>query len=226
MIRRLLCAALLGLSLGGEPLLIEPPHSLPNSFLESQIELNTNVSLYCFLNAEDTEKPNALVIYPTSDYNGAFRTRDAHNFLKQIKQTYDMTLVFAKQENEVYDALENVSNIELLILGGHGSPECLSLSEVLSEKARIDTSDTELGNHLHNLSENASIFLYSCSNGKGKEDETNLANFISFLSNKKVYSSIAPFSSKDINIKSLVPFDLEINKGWQELTYSVTLKHF
>ncbi len=170
---------------------------------------------------EDTNKPNAVIVYPTNDRNTAFETPESMRFFGMIREKYDIRLVIAEKEEEVYKAIDSTPDIELLILGGHGSENSLSLGEedpmlangTKSEEYKLDLSDKEIAQYLKKLKPQAVIFLNSCSNAKGDENSDNLANFvIKNADGRKVIASKEPFSASNVHIKSLYPFDIQIIK--------------
>ena len=178
------------------------------------------------LNFKDSEKPNALVVYSKSDWNSAFETQESIDFFKKIKQAYDTYVVFAEKESQVYKGILSIPDIELLILSGHGERERLALKssfwgEIENEEQALDTSDTEIGEYLSKLHKNCVIFLNSCSNAKEiskpkrfklkPDDERNLFNHIrKYSGGRLVIASKEPFEGKDVKIKSIYPFDLDI----------------
>ena len=169
---------------------------------------------------EDTRKPNALIVYPTSRKRGmAFENIGSLNLYGRIVKRYDTKVVIAGEEEDVYRALQETPDIEFLFLNGHGQPEKLSLNDDVKdeeEKYFIDTSDDELKGYLGNLAKNAVIFLGSCSNGKGGKRGKNLANFVRKISGRKVISSKDPFMAEHVKVKSIYPFDVRIVN---EMTY-------
>ncbi|MBM3200182.1 hypothetical protein FJZ53_04545 [Candidatus Woesearchaeota archaeon] len=167
----------------------------------------------------ETSKPNAIMVYTTLDYGTAFETEEDLKLLENIKSHYDAYIVLVSTEQEIYQAIDNIPNAELLVLSGHGTPKTLSLgietpqNFLEYEQYLIDTSDDELSKHLSKLSPNAVIFLNSCSNAQGGEKADNLANFVIKNSGgRKVIASKETFEGKDVRIKSLYPFDIQIIK--------------
>jgi hypothetical protein len=170
---------------------------------------------------KDTEKPNALIVYPIIDNGSYYNIKDGIKFLKNVISGYDVQLIIAKDENEVYNAIDYVPNIEFLCLAGHGTKHNLILSKE-REKGEIDTSDSELADHLRKLNPDAVIYLLSCSTGEGGSKELNLANKIAEWSdNKKVisFTTIMKAGSRGFTskrtlggiydlIKSYYPFDM------------------
>lgn len=179
---------------------------------------------------KDTKKPNAVIIFPFKDWNGAFKDRGILTFYHKIEQEYDVFVKVASTEEDMYNAIDTIPNIELLVLGGHGNINVLwfdwkKKSEETDEKSYLSISDLELGDYLNELNPNAVILLYSCSNAKGGKNEINLANFVmSHANGRKVIASTKPFNSGGIEIISIYPLDIKIKNKflfWNEdLTYT------
>lgn len=168
----------------------------------------------------DTDKPNAIVIYPTSDYNGAFDTLPAVFVYSDVKKEYDPYVAVAKTEQDVYDALEKIPDAKLLLLNGHGSFCQLRLGytphkkgEKESEKNFIDLGDFELAEHFKKLPEDAVIALYSCATAEGGKDKNNLANrVITWADGRTVYAAKKSFSPAEALVRVGPPFRMRILK--------------
>lgn len=182
---------------------------------------------------KDTDKPNAIIVYPTSDEFDSFERKESINFFKKIQSKYDINLVITPTEDRVYEAIDSTPDVKLLILNGHGSPEDLFLGgnnltigemEMPEfEEYRLDKSDKELQKYLNKLSSDAVIFICSCSTAEGGSDKDNFANFIIKNSGgRKVIASKDKFSAKDIEVLSLYPFNLRITlkESGKDLTYT------
>ncbi len=179
-----------------------------------------------FTSFQDTEKPNAVLVYPTEDKNGAFQNNVAIDLFRKMKGVYDTWVVFATTEHDVYTALTSIPNIEFLVLAGHGSPHELILGTMDIKKAKeeadevytIDRTDFELGQYLENLHPDATIFLNACKTAEGARNDTdNLANFIIGLAGERsVIAATDSFTMLDIQIQSLYPFEIKIIK---DVTY-------
>ena len=169
----------------------------------------------------DTKKPNALVVFPISDYNKSYE-RDLE-VPKKIKEMYDTNVIIAGNENDVYNAISETPNIELLYLSGHGNSPVINLGskaehtiitntdQIYNEELYIDINDKELPQYLSQLSPNATIFLNSCSTAEGGKDENNLANFVIDASNgRKVIAATDTFSPNEKVVNSVYPFDVRL----------------
>lgn len=188
-------------------------------------------NLDSILNFKDTKKPNALIVYPYSDWNGAFKTlmeyswRD--NSIEKVKEHYDIRFIFAETEKDIYLAIKEMKNIDLLYINGHGERRSISLGDVdkrifnskKNEEYSIDGSDRELKEYLNFLNDSARIFLYSCSTGEEKFfNKKNIAKFISeSAKNKKVIAYKKP--PRHIRVKNYYPFELEHSKYDGEVNY-------
>ena len=167
-----------------------------------------------FKKPQDSENPNALIVYPGSDYNGVFSGSRFSEMTNVIKASYDTRIVIANSEDELYKALDNTKNIDLLVINGHGSKQELTLgqSSKPQELNFLDTSDYEIKEHLRSLNNNAVIFLNSCSTGKGGKKAENLANLLANNSPEgvKVYAPKGKPTGLCYSITSVYPFAVEI----------------
>ena len=169
---------------------------------------------------EDTSKPNAIIDYTTDDPWCCFEGSASLNFFKKIQDSYDVYVLLGKDEDEMYKSIELIDDSKLFIVAAHGERDKIQLGEGMHEKYRIDFSDTELSDYLDKLSPDAVIFLSSCYTAE-EGDGKNLADFVvEHAGGRKVIASKASFESKDIVIKSLYPFDVEIIVKGKNVTYS------
>jgi len=195
-----------------------------------------NLSKKEILKFKDTDKPNALLVYPAIDPINEFYSPIEISILEALKKKYDTRIIVASKEEEVYKELENIPNIMFFNPKGHGEYNILALGEyqwglqgvedgdvdLKTENYGIDTSDNELEKVINNLHPNAVIFLDSCSNGEGRERKANLANFIKKLSKgRKVISATEPYSGEDMEIQNFYPFDVKIVKDGRDITYNL-----
>lgn len=168
----------------------------------------------------DSKKPNALLIYPTSDHNNAFENYDAVALFHQIQNGYDVQVAFAEQESEIATAIASVPNIEFLMLAGHGTATTLNLGGdgIIDEKYQLDLSDTELEDAFNKLHAHATIFLNSCSTGEDENNGNNLANFIGELAKGRIIiAATDSFEQREIAVGSLYPLDIKIIR---DITYN------
>lgn len=176
----------------------------------------------------DTSKPNALIVFPTKDANSAFAINTYRNIIQKVKNAYDLRVIAASIEDQVYNALQTTPEIELLILNGHGNAYSLSLGDIdpqvgtiHDERYSIDVHDNELSVHLNRLHPDARIFLFSCSNAD-TTTRTNLATAIKrFSKSRKVFASKEKLATQEIIIKSIYPFDIRIIGKNRDKTFAI-----
>ena len=178
----------------------------------------------------DTPKPNAVIVYPTVDFFGVFEVEESLAFFHKIRKAYDLSVAVASREEQVYQAVHDVPNIRLLILGGHGGPTTLSLGTkdprdldfTPQDTYTIDTTDSEFQDHLNRLASTAVIFLYSCENAKGEKGAENLATFISRQAgNRCVFAAKETFPVYGVTVKTMIPFSVEIrDDNGRDITYA------
>ncbi|PIN81060.1 hypothetical protein COV13_02610 [Candidatus Woesearchaeota archaeon CG10_big_fil_rev_8_21_14_0_10_32_9] len=68
----------------------------------------------------DTDKPNALYLIPKEDDLGAYTSKESIEFYNNLKKNYDTKIKIISRRRELYDAILNTPNIDLLGIGGHG----------------------------------------------------------------------------------------------------------
>jgi hypothetical protein len=167
-----------------------------------------------------TEKPNALVTLPASDYNGAFYENPGSRFFfQQLMSAYDVRFVLTRTENDLYTAILQDPHIDFLMIQGHGTPQSIRFLDEDGERTTIDTTDTELNILLHMLPRSATIFLHSCSTGRGGSARNNLANHLyAWSEHRTVISSQVDYSITNMFVFSYYPFDVRIRVG-RDQTY-------
>ncbi|HLD39972.1 MAG TPA: hypothetical protein VJB13_02420 [Candidatus Nanoarchaeia archaeon] len=212
-----------------------------NIFTGAQLPLlyRLGLDLPEMINFKDTSKPNALFICPTNDNNpssnglykeGVFRNDLFLDFFKGVKKAYDVKIIVASKEDEIYQPLLLPTNFEYLVLAGHGNATSLVLGskdtfynqDLPDEKLSLDISDTEFEKYLQNLSPKAVIFLYSCETGKGGKAEKNLANTISgWAKNREVIAPTEVLVVGQVNVHSFYPFEVTLKnaEGKDDITY-------
>ncbi|MBI2574567.1 hypothetical protein HYV82_01655 [Candidatus Woesearchaeota archaeon] len=184
-------------------------------------------------------KPKALILYPTGnppDFIGvqAFSDDDTYEFLRKILDAYDVRLRAISTVGEMDRETEQNADAKLLILGGHGARQSLTFGEnrpkygvEIDEEAFKLTVDTKgLEVILDRLPNDAVIFLDSCFNGEGKENEMNMANYVAECApGRKVISGTGVFNAGKITIKQMFPLDLAIMAcyTYQDCTYVARL---
>lgn len=182
------------------------------------------------LDFEDTSKPNALLIYPAKDNKyGTFRNSDVVVFYNTVKEGYDVMIKVAAREQEVYEALDSTKNVELLVISGHGTDDSLSLGNGYQFKGVgedethfLDISDRELGMHLQHLKPSATIFLYSCSTGGGREMGKNLANAIAdWAQGRTVIAPAKDLETDDVIVHKVFPFEVMLYYDLQKFDFQI-----
>ena len=78
------------------------------------------LSLDEIVHFHDTKKPNALLVYPAFDEEGAFFHKNVVDFFKNAQLFYDVKVIVSSREEEVYDALDASLGFEYFMATGHG----------------------------------------------------------------------------------------------------------
>ena len=189
------------------------------------------------LEFKDTLKPDALAVYPTSDNNpdgngaykgGVFRNDDSVKFFREMKKAYDLKVIVATEENQVYQALSLPTHFTYLLLAGHGDDDVLTLGrkdayynpDVDEEKFHIDTSDTEFESYLQNLAPQAVVFLYSCKTGKALAPK-----IAGWAHGRKVIAPTDVLSTNHVTVRSFYPFEVTLSDGQGKDITSFFLKN-
>ena len=177
---------------------------------------------------EDTEKPNAVITYPTKDEsNGkrAFETKESLALYQQYVEEYDVWVRVTAREEELYNALEASSSWKFGALAGHGDGVSFVLGEppagetdpAVLEKYRLDVNDTEFAESLAHFLPDATLFLHTCFGGRGTEHEVNVANFTHELAPwTNVLASTLIFATAGMKVQSVYPFQATIG-GWKDI---------
>ena len=218
----------------GDEISLLKENNIPIDYIKSltEHELNAQTIVYYYnlkltnqdIDFKNSDKPKALLLYPTSnppDFLGfkAFSDDDSYQFLSKIYNRYNTKFRAISTVEEMYRELDDAPELNLLILGGHGSQETLTFGKsnekygvVIDKKSGgLSTQDNEFGEHTKRLSPDGVVFLDSCLNGQGGGREMNLANFVAQnIPGRKVISSTEPFNAGKITIKNIYPLDLSI----------------
>jgi hypothetical protein len=157
----------------------------------------------------DTEKPNAVAIFPMDDDKGAFYTQEFVDLLAQLGQEYDLFTAVVADEDAALSAARTVPNVSLLVIAGHGTKDSLALGASdpadvewtpAQERKYLDTTDVPLYRELRDkLSPDATILLLSCSTGEGRGTAHNLANSIHEVTRRRVIAA-----DRQINLIQIV----------------------
>ncbi len=186
---------------------------------------------------KDTSKPNAIFVIGdrikigsrsfSNDYSYLIKkdfSKPRHFPAQLVKNAYDVYFVFAKNEKDVYDAIDKIPNVELLFFKAHGNTEALAYKGSMgfyggcSEEENLkcndpyclDKTDTEIKDYIAKLNKNCIICLDSCNIAQGgKENKDNLFNFLNKYSDgRKIIASSG--RSYGFEINSIYPFDAEL----------------
>ena len=142
-------------------------------------------------------RPHAVIVYARSDWNGAFQTT-GRQYFKLLSSAYSVSFEAVANKGEFCRALLKYDHIDLLVIGGHGQPEMIDLSDVADGANKTST-----------------IFLKSCSTGgKTKDKSENLANFLYRISGAgKLFAAKDLLSENNIEVTSVLPFEVSIFGG-------------
>ncbi len=166
-------------------------------------------------NFKDTKKPNAIIIYPKSDYNHAFRGNGARDFFTRLKSGYDVFVRVAETDFDIESIIGKIPKVELLVLSGHGDAEGLMLGKDsffdLFEEYAVDLSDTtQIATWMNQLEPNATIFLDSCSNAATRTGGNLATTFASCAGHRRVIASRQIFYQDHVTVDTVYPLDLTI----------------
>lgn len=163
----------------------------------------------------NTGKPNAVIIQPTKDENGAFSHPTTLGFVKRLKEHYDLVLRVVELENDAYRSISAVPSPELVVISGHGLPGLLSFgaekkeARKAKEELLLDVKDCEFASSIKDAHPEATIFLYSCYSKR-------LVNFVKKNSgNRTVIGAKTPFATEDILVRSYYPLDIRIIREYK-----------
>jgi uncharacterized protein DUF4116 len=145
-------------------------------------------------------RPIATVVFckEDTDHNGAMLR---HN-LDELSRHYRVMYYEARTDRELVDALKDAGRdgaASLVVLGGHGTWNGINLGSVegrIDGEKALDLEDERL---LWNagldsaIRPDAKVVLLSCSTGKGRDSENNMANMLAgVLPGREVYAPIEP----------------------------------
>jgi hypothetical protein len=122
-------------------------------------------------NIGGAERPPVLVIFPHSDYNGAFYG-EGRQFDKLLR-THSVVVYERADEQGFYQAVRDFrrryGSTGTIIIGGHGSPTTITLGEG-NELGQLDLSDEDELREIGTvLSPGGTVILDSCSTGASSE---------------------------------------------------------
>lgn len=138
-------------------------------------------------------RPLAVMIYPKSDYNGAFTYSDTRNFVDDlIAHGYRVIVKEAASDEEAILGLRaatvDASNpkakeqAQLIVWVGHGTENSIHLGNLGNDDSyKLDNSDADLMVRLNAaecLRVGGQMLNISCSNGHGRESNSNMGSFM------------------------------------------------
>src|SRR3989338_6549203 len=157
-------------------------------------------------------KPNALIVYGIYDPDGAMRNSVERAILETLSGSFDRKVLVAKEEGEVYEAIEKIPNIMLLGLNGHATGDGVALSASEDDQYAINSLDLEFGNYLRKLHPSASIYAIACLGGE-------FSKYVSKQAEQRtVFSPDGYMNSNGIRIESTVPFRIRFFENSGEVT--------
>lgn len=163
------------------------------------------IELYKQILEHDPELPTATLIYPYVDQVAVFyEDQETFRTLMSSTQKFNFNLIEAGDGTDAYSRVKNLreeypdEDVDLVIIGGHGQPDSLSLgNEAMGEgstitKELLSPSVLRLTNRL--VHEETTLIFVSCNVGK-KVDEGSLAKHVfDGTKVKKVIAATNPIS--------------------------------
>jgi len=156
---------------------------------------------------DDQIKPYGVIVFPKSDWNGAF-FQDSHIFRKlgsQLKDKFNIRIIEVENKFDVVRGLVNFKRrypahkISFAIIGGHGTKYTINFGkEKIDGRHRLEPIDL-VGERARGVSEffepNPSIVLISCSTGA----EGGIGQQLSRLMGARVVAPEIPTGISSIN---------------------------
>lgn len=171
------------------------------------------------------DRPVALLIYNTEDWNGAFAE---YPLVKTLVDSCKFRVVYkevstdTEAELAIADACaKSGQKIHTLVFAGHGAANELRFGTddgVPDETAKLNRGDFNsgvLGDLDGFVDESGQIFLYACSNGSQGERGRNLANHVAkrVPPGVKILSSRIPNNVGNVIVKEDLSLDVEWTWG-------------
>lgn len=178
------------------------------------------------LGGDGDDRPVALLLYNTNDWNGAFAQSSLpRTFLDSGKFRVVYREVSSDEEAQraiAETCAKSGGKIHTLVLAGHGQPKELGLGKgknAFDESSDIDRGDFKSGvfRHLDDyVDESGQVLLYACSNGQGGKRGRNLANAVArrLPPSVRILSSRISNNLDDVTVKD--DLSLEIQWIWGE----------
>ncbi|MDD3234137.1 MAG: hypothetical protein PHG46_02555, partial [Candidatus Omnitrophica bacterium] len=149
--------------------------------------------------ARSDERPLAVVIMPTTDWNHVFDSFPAY---ADIRGTYRVMYYETDNEDQAFEYIEDATKDEqssLLLLGGHGLQTGLYWGEGNSDDDYLGLADEVQIAFLKDDVKN-DVILESCSTGKGREEQANLANMLYRVCGCDVYAPSQISSAPTVSV--------------------------
>jgi len=145
-------------------------------------------------------KPLLLVVFPKSDYNGAFYR--AGDRLKTLSRFYRVIISEAGKEDDFFRhvvyAGSRYGGVDTLLIGGHGEPNKIRFGGGDSNRSYLDLEDTgELSRVRKYLVKNPMVILQSCSTG---QDERSIGGLISRIFDARLFAPTEPGALSDFSL--------------------------
>jgi hypothetical protein len=190
------------------------------------------LSLEEVISPKDTEKPDAIVALPVTDYNSAFEADEAYILLMDIKETYDAKFRLVGTDEELVAFLNQYPGQAFWYIGGHGNITSLDLGEPGlryslpwdDERYELSIADMpKLALPLHKMDPQGVVFGHACSIGFGGDGFDNLVNTLASIGGgRRIIGSTIDYGADKIKVNSIYPFDIEIRNGSGNAAYART----
>ncbi|MCB0354028.1 MAG: DUF4116 domain-containing protein [Bdellovibrionales bacterium] len=147
-----------------------------------------------FAGVESDPRPICIVLYPDSDFNGAFGIRDN---IDRLTRFYKVIYYDVAHEDQLAEALAEASRgqpAELLVLGGHGTPTSLLMGQAGGDFGVLNVNDeSSFGLISLAVAEGGTIVLGSCSTAGIVSEGKNLAESIhQYASHTLLFAPLDP----------------------------------
>ncbi len=175
---------------------------------------------------KDTEKPNAVIILPCYDPQDIYYSYSTIGFIDKCAKVYDLRVAIAAGEQDVFDALEFIPDIEMLFVGGPylGVVDAKKRTVMLSPKGELSYNDKRFLCYLDHLKEHATIVIYTCFAGTGGEGYNNIANYVDqIVGDRRIIAPRNNLNTCQIEIQQLYPLEVGFVKNGKDMAYRVNL---
>ncbi|MFN7990831.1 MAG: hypothetical protein U0R44_01595 [Candidatus Micrarchaeia archaeon] len=141
--------------------------------------------------ARARERPMLLVIYPHSDFNGAFY--DSREQLDQLRRHFNVIVYERGDEEGAFRAAEEFGRrygrSSTVLIGGHGSPDSIRLGEATDAGMLDLTDEAGLARFRTALGPDPTVILQSCSTGR---DQGSIGAMISRVLGARLFAPTVP----------------------------------